>query len=1614
MPENKNSFIKSKMNKDLDDRLLPNNEYRDAENVAVSRSEGSDVGALEAILGNKQINVTGASGNKIIGQYTDESNGYIYYFVTDFDGGLTDRAASSNLCEIIRYNTSTNNPKTLVRGSFLNLSKQFPIYGINLVESLLFWTDNKNQPRKINVDSAVTFDADSSTPYYTNEDQISVAKYAPWNAPEYINLRSTLTPLPGTMSNAADPETTTIGSLDWTENNLNVSTYQNGDEIPHVENATDWDAKNTAQEGCWCYYDNDFNNSATYGKLYNKWAVLDSRGLAPIGFSIPTEAQWDTMISGLSDAGTQLKGIPTWKTSGGVPGNNSTGFAAVASGERDPGATFANIGEQATYWTSDDSDDDYYKLEYDSASATKVTAPGSNPKLAGRSVRCIKNAGYRGWQGDPEFLVDKFVKFSYRFKFDDNEYSLIAPFSQDVFIPQQEGRFLTVLDTDGNVISSDEDAEFRTTVVEFMQNNINNAILNIELPSTDILEDYKIKRLEIIFKESDGLAYQVLESIPVDASFKSSLTNTNVYQYNYQSTIPFKTLPEDENTRVFDKVPVRSLAQESSGNRIIYGNLTEGYSAPTALDYYVSIGEKSAQQATEYPNHSIKQNRNYQVGIILADKYGRQTDVILSSYDGKLDASGDPQPGSNIYNNYKNVAFANNVEGWNGDNLKLNFNNTIPEQINFSAISGYPGAYASGTYYTVAAANAASAYFEDLSSQDVGYVAPTGDIFTFSFSGLEYDDANDVENTYDFFVNNGDGWKNGFSYSITEGTDNEVELTYDQSDTDNVTLTSSSKVRFQIYYGNSSTPGLNKRFKSKIININPCDPIPGTGCVSSMTTGADAPYQVGRYMRGKYKDYTEITAVSAITGTYPNESFTVETKDQLADTYFFKANGTTDRPEPELPTTGGTWATYSINPNGWYTYRVAIKQQEQEYYNVYLPGIVSGYPIDSNTDEQGEIGFITLIADNINKVPRNLQEVGPLDDQFNSDVRMYGRVTNTLYNASNNPGNQQFIPSSNSDKVELIGTIADVFPGIDAGSSAGEINQYCIYDYLSKPYIAKFTTQKPIGLDEDAYEAPVSPSPYPDDMNLAVYETKPVISRLELYWETSTAGLVSDLNYSVQNESGAITGLSSITVSFNEGLASGSDITNDFFPTAGGQNVTDTTATLQSVFSKDTGGNLNVNETSKFTLNNGSQTGSFKVTTNGVFYASEDNANTGYFEFTIQFTQSDGTAATQSFNTTLENINPIINSYSQPTPTLGSATIFTNGTGPTGVNGSADACQRYLFPSASGAGWTLTGLTIDGTSQTVGSYFTINTQGSNSTADCLTDDPATSNYGFGMTTTGGYTLVASSVYVVTATLTDALGAAVSTDITFTGPSDRYDGQMINSSFDVCVGNPKPNATGNTTGSALVLQSSGGNDCTGAMATTNPIWIGTFQNWTTDAVTLFVRVGKVFGAGSSTISVEFQNARAGTTSAFGEYMDQDAPPVDSTGGAPVAPSFTGTGPTYVGWSNYRKLAYLEAFSNAANVVNAGIKPGQKSPGTGTPYDYTNCAITNAYITIPEANGSGYQINVIATKGSLSDDIASIPSANLVSMSSVTYTNPPMYGDGETPTTTSSSGETGPEL
>ena len=91
MAEIKNTFLKSKMNKDLDDRLLPNGEYRDAQNISVGKSEDADVGALENIIGNANVTPTLPYGSdfEIIGYYSDPVNDRIITFVTNYTDPYT-------------------------------------------------------------------------------------------------------------------------------------------------------------------------------------------------------------------------------------------------------------------------------------------------------------------------------------------------------------------------------------------------------------------------------------------------------------------------------------------------------------------------------------------------------------------------------------------------------------------------------------------------------------------------------------------------------------------------------------------------------------------------------------------------------------------------------------------------------------------------------------------------------------------------------------------------------------------------------------------------------------------------------------------------------------------------------------------------------------------------------------------------------------------------------------------------------------------------------------------------------------------------------------------------------------------------------------------------------------------------------------------------------------------------------------------------------------------------------------------------------------------------------------------------------------------------------------
>ena len=184
MAEIKNSFLKSKMNKDLDDRLIPNGEYRDAQNISVGKSEEDDIGSLENVLGNTIMNATGLisptlpNDMTVIGYLSDEYSGKLYIFSTNYTDAYPDTqptyAPSTKRCIIYVFTPGATYADVIVDNIFLNFSTTNLIQA-SLIENLLFFTDNRNVPRKVNISP----DGGLSG-HYTNEDQLSVAKYNPY------------------------------------------------------------------------------------------------------------------------------------------------------------------------------------------------------------------------------------------------------------------------------------------------------------------------------------------------------------------------------------------------------------------------------------------------------------------------------------------------------------------------------------------------------------------------------------------------------------------------------------------------------------------------------------------------------------------------------------------------------------------------------------------------------------------------------------------------------------------------------------------------------------------------------------------------------------------------------------------------------------------------------------------------------------------------------------------------------------------------------------------------------------------------------------------------------------------------------------------------------------------------------------------------------------------------------------------------------------------------------------------------------------------------------------------------------------------------------------------
>jgi uncharacterized protein (TIGR02145 family) len=187
----------------------------------------------------------------------------------------------------------------------------------------------------------------------------------------------------------------TIGSQEWQAENLNVDRFRNGDLIPEVITNVEWATAGDRGEPAWCYFENDDENGKIYGKLYNWYAVNDSRGLAPEGWHIPTDEEWTILtdyLGGEEVAGGKMKitGTTYWESPNDEVTNES-GFSVFPGGYRFLDGSFNFIRDNAFFWSATENGSNYAWFRLLSYNLGDVYRDNFYYKRDGFSVRCLRD-----------------------------------------------------------------------------------------------------------------------------------------------------------------------------------------------------------------------------------------------------------------------------------------------------------------------------------------------------------------------------------------------------------------------------------------------------------------------------------------------------------------------------------------------------------------------------------------------------------------------------------------------------------------------------------------------------------------------------------------------------------------------------------------------------------------------------------------------------------------------------------------------------------------------------------------------------------------------------------------------------------------------------------------------------------------------------------------------------------------------------------------------------------------------------------------------------------------------------------------------------------------------
>jgi len=180
-----------------------------------------------------------------------------------------------------------------------------------------------------------------------------------------------------------------IGEQWWMAENLKVVRYRNGDAIPNVTDNGDWSGLTT---GAYCSYNDDSANTETYGYLYNWYAINDQRGLAPEGWHIASDGEWQKLVDhlgGNSVAGGKMKETALW-ASPNTGATNESGLSARPSGYRDDRGSYDLVGHIAGFWSSTENNRASAKLRSLHYDYSDISRDIGNKRI-GFSVRCVRD-----------------------------------------------------------------------------------------------------------------------------------------------------------------------------------------------------------------------------------------------------------------------------------------------------------------------------------------------------------------------------------------------------------------------------------------------------------------------------------------------------------------------------------------------------------------------------------------------------------------------------------------------------------------------------------------------------------------------------------------------------------------------------------------------------------------------------------------------------------------------------------------------------------------------------------------------------------------------------------------------------------------------------------------------------------------------------------------------------------------------------------------------------------------------------------------------------------------------------------------------------------------------